>query len=123
MFWKIFEPTFPSNLMGDLGSWRKQACRDREAQWLPGGEGLIPKGNFGGVRDLVCMLIVVTQTLSICENSELYINRMNFTLRKAKTNKNLIAHGNKLTSNIIEMCQIKKQKQTNKLTTQKVSVY
>ena len=69
------------------------------------------------------MWIVVTQTLGICENSELCINRMNFTLRKAKTNKDLIAHGNKLTSNIIEMCQIRKQKQTNKLTTQKVSVY
>lgn len=74
---------------------------------------MTPKRSFGGVRDLVCMLTVVTQTLGICENSELYINRMDFTLRKAKTNKNLKAHGNKLTSNIIEMYQIKKQRQKN----------
>lgn len=66
---------------------------------------------------------VVTQTPGICENSELYINRMNFTLCKAKTNTNLIAHGNKLASNIIEMYQIKKQERTKKLTTQKFSVY
>lgn len=71
--------------MGDLGSWRKQAYRDREDRWLSGGEGLTPQWSFGGVRDLVCMLIVATQSLGICENSELYINRMfYFTQSKNK---------------------------------------
>lgn len=107
-------------------TWEVGGNKHTETEKLSGcqvGRDWLQRVNFGGVRDLVCMWIVVTQTLGICENSELCINRMNFTLRKAKTNKNLIAHGNKLTSNIIEMCQIRKQKQTNKLTTQKVSVY
>ena len=56
-FENSLNPLSHLNLMGDLGSWRKQAYRDREAQWLPGGEGLTPKGNCGGVWHLVSMLM------------------------------------------------------------------
>ena len=113
MFWKILEPTFPSEPHGRPGKLEKTSIQGQRSSVVARWGGVSSKGILWRCEAPGLYVDVVTQTLGICENSELYNNRMNFTLHKAKTNKNLIAHGNKLTSNIIEMYQIKKQKQKN----------
>ena len=88
MFWKILEPTFPSEPHGRPGKLEKTSIQGQRSSVVARRGGVSSKAILWRCEAPGLYVDVVTQTLGICENSELYNNRMNFTLHKAKTNKN-----------------------------------